>query len=63
MLFVAAPVFLSVFFDGQVFAQNTLPYDTSCTFDHYQIKRELYKGLPTERNEIVFLGNSIFKCD
>lgn len=59
MLFAAAPVFLSVFFDGQVLAQNTLPYDTSYTFDHYKIKRELYKGLPTEKNEIVFLGNSI----
>ena len=40
-------------------AQNKLPYDTSYTFAHYKVRRAFYEGLPNNKGEIVFLGNSI----
>ncbi|TAJ11933.1 GDSL family lipase [Marinilabiliaceae bacterium JC017] len=43
----------------KVSAQNTLPYDTSYTFQHYVNKQVIFEGLPAAKNEIVFLGNSI----
>jgi len=46
-------------YSGTAGAQETLPYDTSYTFDHYKVRRALYEGLPNGKNEIVFLGNSI----
>lgn len=52
-------IVFTVFFNGPVQAQNSLPYDTTYTFEHYKVKRAFYEALPDSKNEIVFLGNSI----
>ena len=40
-----------------LFAQN--PVDTSYSSTYYQQKVTLFRLLPDEKNEIIFLGNSI----
>ncbi len=52
-------VLAGVMWAGNLSAQNTLPYDTSYTFDHYKVRRAFHESLPKIKNEIVFLGNSI----
>ncbi|MFV0592136.1 MAG: GDSL-type esterase/lipase family protein [Draconibacterium sp.] len=58
LLFIAI-VLTGTMFSETTEAQSTLPYDTTYTFAHYKVRRAFYEGLPNNKNEIVFLGNSI----
>ncbi|TAJ11929.1 GDSL family lipase [Marinilabiliaceae bacterium JC017] len=53
--------FVVFLYSKQMTAQNTLPYDTSYTFQHYELKQAMYKCLPNRNKEIVFVGNSIIE--
>lgn len=54
-----AIILTGILSSGTTEAQNTLPYDTTYTFDHYKTLLAFYEGLPNGKKEIVFLGNSI----
>ncbi|ANE49985.1 GDSL-type esterase/lipase family protein [Flavisolibacter tropicus] len=56
---IIAGLYLLLSFHTKGFAQAAVTIDSSYANQHYKQREELFRKMPDQKNEIVFLGNSI----